>query len=584
MKFSAMVPERINEVWQRSPTVGIGESDSMLCGLTKKARIIMTRSGKTAAIVLSLALTAAALTGCGSSGSAGGSTQAAGTDSALTGASAIGDSHKEEIHIILAGSPTHLDIAMTTEDVAAEVAQGTIFEQLVVIDEIYMPVPELAESIDVSEDKKEYVYHLRKDVKFHNGEEMKAADVAASMNRWVEAASNAKSMVGEAVFEVVDDYTVKISMDAPCAYLNELIAGLGQRAAIMPKSVIDRADPQTGIVKEYIGTGPYKLEVWESDQYIRLVRFEDYSPYGTDGEYSGWAGYKHAYTPTVYYDIVSDPGTIMAGLQTGEYDAATEVSYDNYDLFANDENFQVHKTIGEEAMLIFNKKEGLGADEKIRQAVQAALKLDDIMLAAYSKPEFYELYSSYMFKEQTDWYSEEGSEYFNQNDPERAKELLAEAGYSGEPFKLLVSTDNQDFYKMAVVIKSQLEAAGMNCELLTYDWSTFVGIRNNEPENYSAFITSFAPKIIPTMNLYLSSSWAGWCEDEKIIEGLSSINTDSSKENAVKTWNELQKYMNETSVPVVKLGSKYNFMVCKAGFDGLEFFERPLVVNARLYE
>lgn len=549
----------------------------------------MKRSGKTAAVVLSLALVTAALSGCGGSGSSGGSTassgtQAGGSGSAPAQAEEKGDNYKDEIHIVLAGSPTHLDIAMTTEDVAAEVAQGTIFEQLVAIDENYMPVPELAEKIDVSEDKKEYVYHLRKGVKFHNGEEMKADDVTASMNRWIEAASNAESMVGDARFETVDDSTVKITMDAPCAYLNELIAGLGQRAAVMPKSVIDGADPQTGIVKEYIGTGPYKLDEWTEDQYIRLVKFDDYTPYGTEGDYSGWAGYKHAYTPVIYYDIVSDPGTITAGLQTGEYDAATAISYDNYDMFANDENFQVQKTLGEEAMLIFNKKEGLGSDEKIRQAVQAALKMDDIMLAAYSKTDFFELYSSYMFKEQTDWYSEEGSEAFNQNNPERAKEILLEAGYDGEPFKLLVSTDNQDFYKMAVVIKSQLEAAGMNCELLTYDWSTFVGIRNNEPENYSAFITSFSPKIIPTMNLYLSSSWAGWCEDPQIVEGLASINTDTSKENAVKTWNGLQKYMNETSVPVVKLGSNYNFMVSKAGFDGLDFFERPLVVNARLYE
>lgn len=547
----------------------------------------MKRSGKTAAWLVSLALTAFLSTGCGGGGqpAAPGSGEPAGDGGGSAQAQGQTDvPYKDEIHIVLSGSPTHLDIAMTTEDVAAEVAQGTIFEQLVAIDETYMPVPELAKTIEVSDDKKEYIYHLRQGVKFHNGEEMKSGDVAASMNRWIDAASNAKSMVGGARFEPVDDYTVKITMDAPCAYLNELIAGLGQRAAVMPKSVIDAADPQTGIAGEYIGTGPYKLDEWKEDQYIRLVKNEEYTPYGTDGDYSGWAGYKHAYTPTVYFDIVTDPGTITAGLQTGEYDAATEISYDNYDMFANDENFQVHKTLGEESMLIFNKKEGLGADEKIRQAVQAALKLDDIMLAAYSRQEFYDLYSSYMFKEQSDWYSEEGSEYFNQNNPERAKELLAEAGYNGEPFKLLVSTDNQDFYKMAVVIKSQLEAAGMNCELLTYDWSTFVGIRNNEPENYSAFITSFAPKIIPTMNLYLSSSWAGWCEDPKIVEGLSSINTDTSKENAVKTWSELQKYMNETSVPVVKLGSNYNFMVCKAGFDGLDFFERPLVVNARLSE
>lgn len=552
----------------------------------------MKKSSKVMAAVLALTL-AASLTGCGSgSGSQetkAAETAAAGNEAAgaAAGSEAAGeqkDDFKDEVHVVIGSNPSHLDIAMTTEDVAAVVAQGTIFEQLVAINDQYMPVPELAESVDVNGDNTEYVYHLRQGVKFHNGEEMKADDVVASMNRWIEAASSAQSMVGDARFEKVDDYTVKITMAAPCAYLNELIAGLGNRAAIMPKSVIDAADPQTGIVKEYIGTGPYKLDAWEEDQYLKLVKYEDYVPYGTDGDYSGWAGYKHAYTPVVYYDIVTDPGTVTAGLQTGEYDVAFDINYDNIDMFKNSEDFKVEQTLGEESMLIFNKKEGLGSDEKIRQAVQAAVGCDDVMLAAYSKPEFYELYSSYMFKEQSDWYTEEGSEYFNQNDPERAKEILAEAGYNGEPFKLLVASDSQDFYKMAVVVKSQLEAAGMNCELLTYDWSTFVGIRNNEPENYNAFITSFSPKVMPTMNLYLSSSWAGWCEDPQIVDALASINTDSSKENAVKTWTDLQKYMYETSVPVVKFGSNYRFMVCKAGFEGLSFFERPLVVNAKLYE
>lgn len=571
----------------------------------------MKKIRKTAAVLLAVTLFASAMTGCGSgsdtsgtvgtaasgasAGAEAGAAENAGngaaenagngaSENAGSGATEVKSGYKDEIHVVISSSPSHLDIVMTTEDVAAAVAQGTIFEQLVALSEQYTAVPELAESVDVNEDTTEYVYHLRQGVKFHNGEEMKADDVVASMNRWIEAASNAQAMVGDARFEKVDDYTVKISMAAPCAYLNELIAGLGNRAAIMPKSVIDAADPQTGIVKEYIGTGPYKLDSWEPDQYLKLVKFDEYTPYGTDGDYSGWVGYKHAYTPTIYYDIVTDPGTVTAGLQTGEYDVAIDINYDNLPMFQGSDDFKVVQTLGEESMLIFNKKEGLGADGKIRQAVQAAIGCDDVMLAAYSNPEFYELYSSYMFKEQSDWYTEEGSEYFNQKNPEHAKELLAEAGYNGEPFKLLVASDSQDFYKMAVVVKSQLEAAGMTCELLTYDWSTFVGIRNNEPDQYSAFITSFSPKVMPTMNLYLSSSWAGWCEDETIVEGLASINTDTSKENAVKTWTDLQKYMYETSVPVVKFGSNYRFMVCKPGFEEIGFFERPLIINARLYE
>ena len=127
----------------------------------------------------------------------------------------------------------------------------------------------------------------------------------------------------------------------PCAWLNQLIAGFGQRPTIMPKSAIDAANPQTGFVEEFIGTGPYKVDEIVEDQYIKLVKFDGYQPYGTPGEYSGYAGYKEAPTETIYFDFVSDANTITAGMQTGQYDVTTAVPYDNYEMFANDPNYQV---------------------------------------------------------------------------------------------------------------------------------------------------------------------------------------------------------------------------------------------------
>ena len=102
----------------------------------------------------------------------------------------------------------------------------------------------------------------------------------------------------------MDDYTVKITMDHSCAWLNQLIAGFGQRPTIMPKSVLDAANPETGFVEEYIGTGPYMVDEIVEDQYIRLVKNPDYQPYGTPGDYSGYAGYKEANIETIYFDFV----------------------------------------------------------------------------------------------------------------------------------------------------------------------------------------------------------------------------------------------------------------------------------------
>ena len=143
-----------------------------------------------------------------------------------------------------------------------------------------------------------------------------------------------------------------------------------------------------------------------------------------------------------------------------------------------------------------------------------------------------------------------------------------------------MASDSADFYNMAVVIKSQLDAAGIPCEILTYDWSTFVQIRNNEPENYNAFITSFSPKTVPSMNLYLSSGWAGWCTDEHIQTELQRINASINMEEGVAIWRDLQEYMWSDYMPVVNLGIQNVFMISSAEVQDLGYFERITYVNA----
>ena len=155
------------------------------------------------------------------------------------------------LNIALDGQPEHLDVTMSSMDMASEVVFGPVFEKLVAFNGESQVIPELAESWEVSEDNTVYTYHLRQGVHFHNGEEMKAADVVASMNRWIDAAANASSLVGGAHFTAVDDYTVEITMEHGTLYLNEMIAGLGQQAVIMPASVIG-AVGEGELVQEYI--------------------------------------------------------------------------------------------------------------------------------------------------------------------------------------------------------------------------------------------------------------------------------------------------------------------------------------------
>ncbi len=519
----------------------------------------MRKFKKLAAVLLTAALAGTMITGCGSNSTSADplkdSADAEGTTSA-----GPAEDIKSEMHIAINAAPANLDIVITGGDVGRTIADGNIFEGLVNMKSDYTSGLELAESYETNDDFTEWTYKLRQGVMFHNGQEMKADDVVASMNRWIERCSQASQMIGESRFEKVDDYTVKISLAAPLMYLNELMATTGQMPAIVPASTIEAADPETGLLKEYIGTGPYKFDEWKQDQYIKITKFDDYTPYGTPGECDARVGYKEAKTPDIYYDIVPDDAIRVAGIQTGEYDFIYKLPIDNYSMFAENSDYTIFNDMNGSLGMIYNKAQGISADPIFRQAVNAALDMDAIMQSAYSDPQFYRLDACYMYQEQPEWYTEAGKEYYNVKDMNKVNELLAEAGYNGEPFTLLVSSDYQEFYNAAVVIENQLEKAGINADLKVCDWATFLTYRS-DPSAFDAFITSWSPVALPTLLNWMTETYPGWVVDTKLIEMEKELNTSTSKKEAAANWNEMQQYCWSDSLPISKFG---DFSMCCA--------------------
>lgn len=490
--------------------------------------------------------------------------------------------YDDELHIAFSDVPDTLDCVNTSSDSCGNIMVGTVFDTLVALATDYSVKPELCESWEISDDATEYTYKLRQGVMFQNGAEMKASDVAASMNRWVANFGTAATYIGaENKFEVVDDYTVKIKMDHPYLYLNELIATAAQKPIIVPESTLDTIDPETGNLTEFIGTGPYLFDEWAADQYIKLTKWDDYTPYFEKGEEDGWYGYKEAATPTVYYDIVTDDATRLAGLQSGEYDVALGLSPDNYEMLDSDDAYNTYTELDGDMVMIYNKKEGVASDATFRRAVNAALNDDDIGLASYGNSDFYKINSSYMCVEDSEWYSTEGADQYNQNDPEKTKELLDECGYDGETFRLLVASSETDFYNAAVVIQQELQAAGVNCELVTTDWATYLNYAADSTQ-FDAFITSFSVKQVPPLILYLSATWNGWATDEKLVSGFEEINSATDKEAAIATWNDLQKYCWEEYMPVSKLCDKYVYAATSAKVQDITVFKSAHAWNVKV--
>ncbi|MBW4083648.1 ABC transporter substrate-binding protein [Paenibacillus sp. S150] len=488
-------------------------------------------------------------------------------------ASEAAKEYKDELKVAITAQPPTLDPPTTVSGAALEVAFN-LFEQLYTLDANYEPQPVLAESYTKSEDGLTYTFKLRQGVKFHNGKELTSDDVVASMNRWLVTSSKAKVLLADAKFSTVDSTTAELKLATVNPYVIILIASQSQFPAIMPKEVVEAATADG--ITEYIGTGPYKLQEWKKDQYIHLVRNDDYV--GVDSEPSGFSGHKDAATPSIYYYFVSDNATRVAGVKTGEYDIAESIPNESYDELASDSNVALHSNTGGALTAFLNTNEGPLKNVKVRQAILQALNDDEIMLASFAKPDLYTLSPSFMNPSQTQWASTSGAEYYNQQNQDKAKELLKEAGYNGEQITLLTTPDYSEMYNATLVIQEQLRQIGFNVEVVSYDFPTFLSTKDDHSK-WDLFVASTGYQLTPQQLLAVTPGWAG-LNNDTVKQSVAAISSQTSPEEAKKEWDKLQSYLYEQGFATV-LGQYKSVVATAASIEGFQGFILPVVWNTK---
>lgn len=531
------------------------------------------------ASMLALALcVSTVLTGCGGGAS---EDSTATNDTTTTTEDTASDTteevtYKDELNVAITANPPSLDVHSVNSNIVAGI--GThIYEPLFALNGNYEPTPVLAEGYEVDETGLVYTIKLRQGVKFHNGQEMTADDVVASMTRWLELSSKANTLIGGTVFEKVDDYTVKMTVNQASSDIMLVLAGPIQFAAIYPKSVVDTATAEG--ISEYIGTGPYKLGEWKQDQYVQLVANEDYQV--TMEEASGFTGIKTAATETIYFRIVTDNSTRIAGVQTGEYDIAESIPLEQYASLATDTNLTVPTKTAGTLNLFFNTTKGVLANETMRQAVLAALNCEDIMLAAYGDPNLYILNPGWCNPADAQWGSDAGAEYYSQNNVEKAKQLLEEAGYNGETVRLVTTPDYSEMYNATLVVQAQLVAAGINAEVESYDFSTFMEHRANT-DQFDLFITGNSYNMLPVQLTVLGTAWAGLDRPE-VTDGITAIRSAATTEEASAAWDELQLFLYEYGAASV-LGHYSSAIAVSNNVEGFDNFHYPVYWNVTVAE
>ncbi|MBS7695872.1 MULTISPECIES: ABC transporter substrate-binding protein [unclassified Chelatococcus] len=377
---------------------------------------------------------------------------------------AVAQTKGGDIVIGISQAPPSLDAQITSAQAARNVTLH-IFETLYARDENAKPVPELAEGVTISPDGKTYVFPIRKGVKFHNGKELDANDVVASIERYRKIGASPALVSAIESIKATGPHEVTITLKNVQATFLDNLSSPRAPIAIYPAS---EAAKEAGKI-EIIGTGPYKFVEYKPDSHVKIARYDGYSPNPKGTGRDGFAGKKEAFLDTVTFRFMPEAGARTAALESGEIQFNETVDGPTAKRLAEDKRFTVEKVVPFGLQVIkFNQGAAPGNDKNFRLAVQAALNMEDIMSIAYS--DIYQMDPSWLYPGSA-FYTTAGSDKYNKGDLEAAKALLAKSGYKGEKLTFIVDNLRANI-DTATVLQERLKDIGVNVDISVADWPT----------------------------------------------------------------------------------------------------------------
>jgi len=364
--------------------------------------------------------------------------------------------------------PDNLNPWKTTRATSDMIMQF-VLDSLVAIDKNLKPVPLLAESWEVSENGTVYTFKLKKGIKFHDGTPFNADAVIFTFQKIKEG--NQGWMI-EMVKDMVkvDDYTVKFILEKPSITFLYNIADSGYFGIVSP-TAYEKYKDKWG-TEVLVGTGPFKFEKWIRGQEIVLVRNDDYHHGPEYAENKG-----PAHLEKIIFKIVPEATTLIGAVKTGDIDLVDSyyVPTEFVNELKSDPNLQFYMqpTYGTR-FLAFNLKRKIFQDKRVRLAIAYAINKEAVANVAWNEAAYP---TCSLLGATTLGYYEVSKDKCIPYDPEKAKQLLAEAGWKDTDGDGILEKDGQKFEisllaysisenrKSAVVIQQQLQEVGIKINL-----------------------------------------------------------------------------------------------------------------------
>jgi peptide/nickel transport system substrate-binding protein len=403
-----------------------------------------------------------------------------------------------------------------------------VWDTLFATNENFELQPQMAESATVSEDGLTYTIKLRPGLKWHDGSPVTPDDCIASIQRWGQRDGMGQQMMAVVEsMEAVDDLTFTIKLKETWGLV---LAALGKMSSnvpfMMPKRLAEVSAQEQ--IPESIGSGPYIFvkDEWVPGSKAVYVKNQAYVP--RDEAPSAAAGGKHVYVDRFEWHYIPDHQSAMNAIINGEVDYWESVPADLVPVLeaAEGVNPVLADAYGSQGWMRINHLHPPFDNRTARQAIQLVVDQETYLQAIVGRPDLYKVCPA-MFMCDTPFATDAGSDRVMMQDFDKAKAMLAEAGYNGEAIVLMHPTDLPNLNAATQVTAQLLREAGINLEVQAMDWSTLTSRRalKKAPEEggWHIFHTSWiAPDLVnPVANIGVSGggkekAWFGWPDDPEI--------------------------------------------------------------------
>lgn len=453
-------------------------------------------------------------------------------------------------------------------DAPASFVSIHIHENLLRIDENSKLLPQLAESYEQL-DPTTYRFVLRKGVKFHNGEELKASDVKFTMERAMSPAGSATRAYSKDLesVEVVDDYTVLLKLKQPSTpFLMLLTLSWG---GIVNEKAVRAAGEKYAM--EPVGTGPFRFVDWQKGDRITLERFDDY-----------WG--KKPHYKTLIFRSVPEPTSRVVELETGAVDLALEIPVNEIDRVTSGQDTKLLRTLSSSYTIMgFNCERAPFDNPEVRKAISLAVNTEGIQKAIRRGEGSVPLGPLPAFMP-----------YFDPNlpkheyNPEKAKAILEKLGLKNLKMALWTN-EKKERVDMATIIQAQLAEIGVTVDIRVMEWGAyFQGLKEKANDAFMMGWMNNVPDPDPLCSGVFFSKVKGqtnWCffGDDRIDEliELGRQTPDGPERGAI--YKELQHRIVTDLVPCLYMDADEIRVGANKKVQGLVLYPRGYQSLAEVY-